>query len=225
VFRNEFFSQVEDAHALEFGQKHFLWWFGTAVDDQKLDKLRYKQNAVDLQGSENCLFVVVVRDPYDWLSGFYGPPWYVHESLLPSSRVFVSSEWRLGDRFLKFDGIFSEIDNVNPWTERPFENVLDLRKHKMLNYFVLRSLVDHYLIVRYEDVRDHPEAFLQFVADNYGLIKNDEYVPVTTYKGTDRPYQPKNYFSINPKTLRFINREIDWDVEKIIGYQQRERVN
>jgi len=212
------FSELENVPALEFGHKHFLWWFGTPLDHYQLARLRYHEDAVDLQGSGDCLFVVVVRDPYDWLRSFYEMPWYVHKSLRRSFKTFVTSEWKLGDRFLKYDGIFSEIDHFNPWTRCPFKNVLDLRKYKMINYFAMSTMVDHYLIVRYEDVRDDPKGFVQYVADHYGLIINESYTPVTTHKGTSRPYVPKKYFPIESRILGFINSEIDWDVEANIGY-------
>src|ERR1700722_3747606 len=32
----------------EFGHKHFLWWFGTPVDEGKLERLKYSPRAVDL---------------------------------------------------------------------------------------------------------------------------------------------------------------------------------
>ena len=213
------FPDLRHTDCLEFGQKHFLWWFGTPEDQEKLTKLRYSRNAVDLSNSEDCLFVVIVRDPYDWLRSFYNTPWYVHEDLLGRSFFhFVSSEWGLGSTFFVEDGQFDEIDNCNPWTGQPFMNVLQLRKYKTLNYLALYAFVDNYLIVRYEDVRDNPEEFINFVACYFHLEKTDTYASVNTYKGVCDPYVRKNYFPIDNEALEFINSQIDWEIEDNLGY-------
>ena len=166
------FPSLSQTDLLEFGHKHFMWWFGTSLDETKLNKLKYTQRAVYLNGSQNCLFVVVIREPYDWLRSFYLTPHFVHNDLLKHSFFhFISSQWKLTPLYESYDGHYDEIDNYNPWTGQPFSNILELRKHKIQNYLALGSLVKHYIIVRYEDVRDHPEGFIHYVSSLCGLVK------------------------------------------------------
>lgn len=212
------FHDLKPIQLLEYGQKHFLWWFGTD-EFYKLKPLKYKFNAVDMAGSSNCLFVVVIRDPYDWLRSFFGVPFEVHGSLLNRGfSHFLRAQWKLRDKYHKLDGSYKEIDNYNPWTNKPFSNVLELRKYKIINYLTLSKIVDNYMLVRYEDVRDNPKAFIKFIAKNYRLKKNKVFTPITTLKGSHVPYVPKKYFSFLEEDLNFINENIDWDMEEKVGY-------
>lgn len=189
------FPDVEQTALLEFGQKHFLWWFGTSLDKQKLEKLKYAPNAVDLSDSQNNLFVVVVRDPYDWLRSFYLCPRCVHRSIYEHGFFhFVSSEWKLTDVYHSLDGQYDEIDNYNPWEGRPFINVLEMRKYKLINYLTMSHLVDNYLIVRYEEVDRNPKGFIKYVSDYYNLVKRDVFIPIDTLKGSHISYVKKSIF-------------------------------
>lgn len=222
------FPSISRVGRSEFGQKHFLWWFGNNLDLEKLIKLKYSPTAVDLFGSENCLFVVVVRDPYDWLRSFFLEPHYVDEKLAEGSfSNFLRGEWKLNNHFYldsPKEGQYGEIDNLNPWTKSPFSNVIHLRQSKINNYLVLSKIVDNYLLVKYEDVRDNPEEFVNFVSTYFKLAKNYQFVPINTYKGTTSElYTKKQYFPIPQNDLKFINNQIDWKIENSIGYFKKDK--
>lgn len=218
------FPDLKQTQLFEYGHKHFLWWFGSTAFT-KLEPLRYEFSAVDMVDSSDCLFVVVVRDPYDWLRSFFSFPHLVHEDLLNRGfSHFLRSQWKLVDEPHPLDGSYKEIDNYNPWTNKPFSNVLELRKYKMQNYLTLSKLVDNYMIVRYEDVRDAPEAFIHFIATKYLLNKKEVFTPITTLKGSHVPYVPKKYFSFSEEDLYFINANIDWDIEEKINYYLKHEV-
>jgi hypothetical protein len=216
------FPTIQPVDLLEYGSKHFLWWFGTPFDPHKLSRLTYDSSAITFSQSHDCLFVVVVRKPYDWLRSFYLNPHFVHPTLLTQGfSHFIRSEWRLSSEYQPPDGQYDEIDNYNPWTHKPFANVLQLRQYKMRNYLILRELVDNYLFVRYEDVRDNPKGFIDFVATYFHLEKNREFIPITTQKGSHVPYVENKYFPIELEDLAFINKEIDWWIEEKIGYSMQ----
>ena len=52
-----------------FGHKHFLPWFDFPTDHQKLQALSYSN--CDLTDSDECLFIFIIRDPYDWIRSFF----------------------------------------------------------------------------------------------------------------------------------------------------------
>lgn len=214
------FPHVVAAPWIESGHKHWLWWFGRPLDEEKLQKLRYSPKAVTLSDSENCLFVIVVRSPYDWVRSFYQIPHSVHPDLLGKGFFhFLSSEWKAS----RFEGLYEEIDNCNPWTGQPFPNVLRLRKYKIQNYLFASTLVDNYLFVRYEDVRDNPEAFISFVADYYNLKKSERFCTIDNHLGTGRPFVEPKYTVIHPEELEFINDQLDWLLEGAVGYFKEDR--
>lgn len=72
------FPTLRPTNFLELGHKHFLPWIGFPCDEQKMSDLKYGPDAFDLNHSDDCLFLVVIRDPYDWLRSFYETPWFVH---------------------------------------------------------------------------------------------------------------------------------------------------
>lgn len=175
--------------------------------------------AVDLKDSDDCLFVIVVRNPYDWLRSFHLKPYEAAPHIrLADFKTFVSIEWQVQTDYLPGDGQYDEIDNLNPWTGRPFRNVIELRKYKTENYLSLSDLAQNYVFVRYEDVRDDPEGFIEFLASRYNLTRSNQLIPVTSYNGTGAPYTPSRYFPIPKNILDFINSEIDWELEHRLGY-------
>lgn len=218
------FPDLKEIPWTEYGHKHFLWWFGSTAFT-KLKPLKYEFKAVDMADSSDCLFVVIVRDPYDWLRSFFNYPHTVHEDLLNRGfSHFLRSQWKPVEEQHPLEGSYKEIDGYNPWTNKPFSNVLELRKYKMQNYLTLSKLVDNYMIVRYEDVCNAPEAFINFVATKYLLNKKEVFTPITTFKGLDIPYVPKKYFSFSEENLYFINANIDWDVEEKVNYYLKHEV-
>lgn len=220
-----FLSALVDSNFLElentlaYGHKHFLWWFNNPQDAKKLSSLKYSLREVNMEGSEDVLFIVVVRSPLDWLRSFYLQPYYVEEKLLSQGFFhFISSEWRLTQNNYKKSPNWDQIDNYNPTTGRPFSNILQLRRAKTLNYLFLGNIVDNYLFVRYEDVRDHPDDFIDFVANYYNLTHKKKFVPIDLYKGYRKPYFKKKYFSVEEEDLDFINSQLDWELENRIGF-------
>ncbi len=199
-----------------FGYKHFLWWFDTPAEKGKLQRLNYKLEAVTLANSDDCLFIVIVRDPYDWLRSFFLLPHHVSPTLLDKGFFhFISQPWHLKDRF-------EEIDGYNPYTKKPFSNLLELRNYKMQNYLKLKDRVKNYCFVRYEDLSANPEGFVNFIADFYNLKKTNKFVPITTSRGVGKSfYEKKNYFDLDNEVVDFINLSLDWDTEKKIGYSMK----
>lgn len=211
-FFNLFYTQ-------EFGTTHSFWWFNQAIDYAKLNRMKYSEKAVTLADSENCLFIFIIRNPYDWLRSFYLQPHHVHKSLLRQNFFyFISSPWKSTG---EFDCRQAEIDNCNPDTNQSFSNILELRKYKILHSLTLSKLVDNYLLVRYEDIEKTPAEFVHFVAHYYNLKKIPEFTPINTYKGTNIPYKKKRYFPFSQKELNFINNQTDWSVEWLVGFKKK----
>lgn len=197
----------------KFGYKHFPWWFEFSPTRKDLKKLNYHPNAATLSHSEKCLFIVIVRNPYDWLRSFYKTPYHVSKELQGKGFLhFISSKWRLKDKFQGIDG-------YNPYTRKPFDNLLELRSYKMKNFLILGSKVENFCLVRYEDVAKNPKEFVNFISDFYQLKRCKKFLPITSYKGFNtKKYKPKSYFSLNQATLNFIRGSLNWEIENELGY-------
>jgi hypothetical protein len=157
-------------YSSQYGHKHFIPWINPIhLKHRKSVTLDSFGAESYYKDSDSCLFIVIVRDPYDWLRSFYQNPYHVASSLTQSFTTFIHLQWLCSDQ--NYPVCFN--DNYNPWMNRPFKNVLELRKYKYLNYLNVRKFVKNYLCVRYEDVRDDQIGFLEFLKERYKLnLKN-----------------------------------------------------
>lgn len=112
--------------------------------------------------------------------------------------------------------------------------MLELRKYKNINYLELSSRVNNYLLVRYEDIRDHAEEFIEYVAKTFDLDNTKDFFSIDvvhSYRKIRKkyikgvPYVKKDYFPIPKEQVEFININIDWDVEEKIGFFKKEQVD
>ncbi|MCF8360272.1 MAG: hypothetical protein K9H26_16080 [Prolixibacteraceae bacterium] len=176
--------------------------------------------------SDRCLFLVIYRDPFDWIRSLYLQPHHVHPSLKNISfSDFIRSEWQC---------VYDELANVfpgdekygkemmferNPKNGKRFENVIKLRNAKIRAFETLRNKVKHIEYIRYEDLANEPEKFVNMLAQKYDLHAIRPFENITTYKGiTPRAYRPKTYKDFSEDDLKFILLNIDIAIEKKIGY-------
>ncbi len=200
-------------------RKHFLPWFDLPAFNisKKLGELKDPGILGDL--GESTLFVLVVRDPYDWIRSFYSQPHHASkDKMLGKGLVhFMQHEWIPMEKEKEFE--YTAPDHWNPYDQRRFSNVFELRKYKTLNYLQIGMLAGNFLVVKYEDVSKSPERFIDFMSKNFNIQKSDSFQNVTTYKNENKEsFHKSDYKPFKAKELGFINRTVDWDVESLIGY-------
>jgi hypothetical protein len=180
-----------------------------------------------------CLFVVVVRDPFDWLRSFYAGPFEVDPAIakLPFSD-FLRAEWEgsysgfagqwghrgfaVKDRFAQGEPNFLD---RHPLTGQRFRNVCDMRSVKLAGHLSLLDRGLNTIAVRYEDFRAQPEAMLKMIASATGISLTKAYSP------TDKPVGPSSDSRSDAKTApisdadrRFILQNLDHGPERRCGY-------
>ena len=78
-----------------FGHKHFLCWFDFPIDLSFMKSAGYQESFYTLEDSEEFLFLVIVRDPYDWVRSFYKTPWGVPDEIKNFGfSHFIRSVWK-----------------------------------------------------------------------------------------------------------------------------------
>lgn len=176
----------------EFGDKH---WFGYA-------------DIKHLIRSPRTLFIGIVRNPYDWINGFYLNPYHIPQKNTTSLKNFVTKEWYSinpqGEEML-FDRNFV--------TNTRYKNILEMRMYKL--YYlrhILSNLVDNYVLIRYEDLIVNTNNIINHISNIFSirLINFPSNIDVI-YKN---PYRTKN------QLLHYINSNINWSIENTIGYYQ-----
>jgi len=199
-----------------------------AVDDFGW-KHGWVQGDVDHAG--DCVFVVVHRDPFDWLRSLHKMPWHAAPELrsVPFAR-FLRTPWRC------LWGADMELAAGDPRagtemrherdlaTGAPFSNVMRLRSAKMRAWDQLPARVLHHVDVRYEEVLRDPRAFVQGFAARFGLRRWPWFRNVRTFKGGHGRYAPKQYAPIAADDLAWIASQLDVEQERAHGFDVAARM-
>jgi hypothetical protein len=96
----------------------------------------------------------------------------------------------------------------------PYNSITELRRDKILNFFQnvpKMKGVSHFIPLRYEDVVSHGSS---------ALLKNIE--KAMGIKASCQPSQPQilKRKKISPDFVQWLNNNLDWDMEALVGYER-----
>lgn len=194
-----------------YGHKHFF---------QDTEKLRREKN-------DDTLFVFISRDLVEWLNSFKNNTFHAEASIRNCKDMssFLRMEWKC--IFDKTSGTSESSSQYgsemmferNPSDGKRFRNVVQMRNSKMWHFLGVREHVENYLHVRYEDVRDNPETFLEDISEKFGIALTKVFHPINTIRGKGRiPYARKTYPAMSPEDTDFVVMNVDHDLESLLGY-------
>lgn len=198
------------AHTSQYGWKHFF-------------------PPKDFPNSDNCLFIVIYRDPFDWLRSLHLQPHHTHPSLKKISfSKFIRTEWQCvwdeladvqpGDEKYGTEMLFER----DPLTGKRFENVIQLRNAKNIAFEELKQKVKNIEFVKYEELKKNPKRLINKIKKRFKISSLDNILTVDTYKGiTKKKYIPKEYAPIDDNDLLFIKNNLKTSLEKKIGYDAK----
>lgn len=202
-----------------FCHKHFPPWFSLPQY-----KFQGPPEYYTFENTDDCLFLVIFRDPYDWARSFNKDPWHGHKSMykLPFS-VFIRKPWIINpeDKHMKIFVPWNPLLDRDPETGEVFSNIFKLRTAKHRNFLMIKDRAKNVYYVNYEVVRDHPQEVLAEISSIYNIKLKPEYEPVVYYKGWEPGgiYKPKVYTPISDADLIYINANLDEELENEIGYK------
>ena len=180
----------------------------------------------DYEGSEDVLFLVLVRNPIEWLDSFFRQPYHVPYHLTRSWETFLKGEWyslidfeekRYGEELME--------DRCIGGGGRRYKNVLEMREVK--SRYLLDELpkkVKNTMVIRYEDVRDDYGVVLKAIQERYGLVLapeveiKGEWRTVDRYKGTYREKYKRKEVSMPEEWRRWVWENLDEELEGRMGY-------
>ena len=209
------YPEVEPTTA--FGGKH--WFIRGHEPRGRANATTDHQCGRSLDDSDDTLFLVIHRNPFDWVRSIQATPYHAwtHDSL-PLAE-FIRKPW-----------VSSEVAAVNPtWDLREdgyyfieeAANVLALRTMKLQHFLGLGNVVPHVAQIRYEDLAADP-SLLATIAEQFEIRLDGADVRNTDryFGGKDKEVfdGPRAYAPIGEDDLQFINRHLDWDVESSAGY-------
>jgi hypothetical protein len=176
----------------------------------------------------DVLAIAVYREPIAWLQSLCRAPWHTAPHLrgLPFSD-FIRQEWHgvIDDEHFGFDQnspIWGKelMSDRDPMTGLRFANAIRLRNAKNRGFATIDNRFGNVLRLRYEEVAAQPEVFLNALCKNYGFLRRNEFNPIehdraTPGRGT---FVAKPVQTISAADQAFIRRELDWDIERTLGY-------
>jgi len=196
---------------LPFGHKHFF-------QDVKL---------IRKTDTKETLFVFISRDLIDWLNSFLNNTFHADNPIRKCTDMstFLKMEWKC--IYDKTSGT-KETDKQfgkemmcerNPANGKRFDNVISMRNAKMKHFLGLKNQVENFVHLKYEDVRDNPEEFLDGICKMFGITRNRSYVPINTVRGKGKiEYHRKMYPEIKTTDMEFILDNVDSELESKLEY-------
>lgn len=174
--------------------KYFFWHF---PDWDIADRL---------SGEPGTLFVMTLRYVENWLSSFHKKPHFTRGIKKLTFEEFIRIRWDVGDRDKGPGGCI-------------FDNVIKMRSARIKNYLSIQSKVDYFYFMNYEVIAKHPELVLAQIASRFNLKCTPLYKPITSYKGRGGPvFKPSVYEPISDCDKAYIQKELDQNLESLLGY-------
>jgi len=182
----------------KYGSKHFFGYH-----DESIRK------------SSNCIFLCIVRNPYDWIIAMHKKQHHIPK-INNSINNFLFNQWY---STTMCDGVEIEKKEVaegkNIYVDRDYEtgkrykNIFAMRSSK-LNYLynIMPKLTKNYEFIKYEDLCKDHLGFVKKISTKYGLKYNTPmFEPIN-----------KEPYKISHKLKYIIDRNIDWQMEEQVGY-------
>jgi hypothetical protein len=186
---------------------------------------KHSFHQTDLEGADDCLFVVVCRNPFDWVRSLHRRPYHAGPTLkrIPFSEFIRREWWCVWDedaRKAPDDEVYGTemMSERNPETGERFPDVLRMRTAKIRNWQSLADKVPHSEFVRYEDLAAAPAAFIDSLAGRFGLSRNPTFRPIEGRRGGERKFQPRQYAPIRKRDIAHIVGRLDVPLESRVGY-------
>ena len=187
--------------------------------------LDYKHFTLDFDSSYSAdtLVICIVRNPYDWLRSLHKTPHHMpffhkvdFETFLTKPCPSYGGEhW---DRYF-WDDENARLQCADEnYLLETYPNVLEMRKHKLNKYF--DSTFPNLEIISYDQLIGNLEQ-LNIIAKKYNIKTiSNSIINLTTIQGykNNPKYIPTTYPMIEPELLKFINDNLDWDMENKLGF-------
>lgn len=171
----------------------------------------------------NHLTIFIFRNVFDWLRSFYMAPHHLegaesaHWVNQPTFGEFIRREVKVVDN----DNQIRNIDR-HPYTLENPKDLLQLRKWKIENWLNYKKLGKPAHYVKYEDLAKNPEKIIREINDLWFHVNFSFKNWIYHKKDKKVKYEPKKYFKIGNNDFAYIIENVDWNLEKQIGYKPNE---
>ncbi|MEM6363065.1 MAG: hypothetical protein AAF539_16530 [Planctomycetota bacterium] len=174
---------------------------------------------------------VITRNPYDWVRSLHRQPWHVAESMRSLDMDdFLRHPWHCvyddqsgikpDDEKFGTEMMFER----NPTTGLRYCNALAMRSDRLRRWWSMSEMLPTtsrpVWWVQYESLIRYPLEMLTDLANACECDAPQVVKPVERYKGfrKGRRYQPTPQTPLSIPTRRWIEDQLDWEMETRLGY-------
>lgn len=198
---------------VDFGWKHG-YPFQQMVTNKKIQGIP----------KENVVYLVIIRNPYDWIRSLNGNRWHAREQVKRYNfKQFIRNEWK---SVLNKD--FCDEKNPEFGHDIPFDvddngkyhpTPMHLRTHKYKKVIEILKNINNFYIINYDQLKNYPEIIISDICKTFDIKMKPNFKNINHYKkNKSETYKQKNYNKFNPEDLDWINDNLDWNFEERFGY-------
>ena len=152
-------------------------------------------------GDSNTLFLLIVRNPYDWLRSMKNKPHHIEN---PSDNF---------SEFIREKQNTVHLDNIRNIDT----NIISLRNRKNKGNRVLLNKVVNSKLIKYEELVKDPQKIMDSINNIVNEV-NYKFKPYNLVVGpaqgkTNKNYKKPKFEDINKEDINFINNNLDWTLE------------
>lgn len=185
----------------EYGFKH--WYIKDLIPRGEINTTTDYEAVKSLNDSDDTLFIVIVRNPYDWVGSMYRRPYHMKHVNKNSIYDFITSKYisygkrpRSKREKLKKSLWCENTNHKYPFFIEEADNLIALRNLKNDHFNNLKYKVKNYFLITQETLKNDLENM---------IIKFD-----LQYRFLDLPnYREPNQYPLDEKTIQFINENLD----------------
>ena len=183
----------------EYGFKH---WYIKGIYPRGVNNTTTDNECIkDINDSDNTLFILIVRNVYDWVNSMYKKPHHMKNIDKSSMYNFISKKYMCYEDEREKNTLWiKNKQHRYPYFIEESKNLIKLRNLKNTHFLNLRNRVKYFYIIRQEHLLNDIKRMIK----QYGLKYNFLHLP--NYK------KPKTY-SLDKKTVSYINKNLKNEID------------
>ena len=204
------------------GWKHDDVWSHSGVTDALNDTIQFDERPKSPSILYNSLIIVIYRNPITWLQSLHTRPHQAPRLVSLGFSEFIRSPFE--GFYTPVGKDFSEDKEERDALIRPdhvwerYPDLFTLRSTKIHLFESFQYRFPNVCYVNLENLIGQPQNVLQAISEHYGIALNKTFRPDTKDKHSDRPYQPKQYATVNRNDFTHILVSLGLREEKMAGY-------
>jgi hypothetical protein len=153
--------------------------------------------------TDHVLFIIIVRNPHDWIGGMYNKPWHIKNIDKSNYYNFVSNKYIAYENNNSNRKIWNiNINNKYPYFIEEDENLISLRNTKNEHFYNLKNHVQNYYLIR-------QEHFKQDINDMINIFH------LKTKHSKFKNYKTPTNYKLDTKTIKFIDTNLNNTIDKL----------